>query len=189
MNEEYKSMAGDWNELTDKERYELELSFAEGYQWEEAHGWYDYVDDNSPKEKAWDEYKKEEAKFIDEAVSFYREYLEYKGDKKPSKDLLSIFRNNTKLLTYFLNRIKGLKGNEITREFEAIMKLQKGQPQQLVDDSKKLEPLRRALLEMGFDTKSKQTWFDGYLKKEGKRRSKRVLEIMEEYKVFIERNQ
>ena len=183
-------LAGDWNNLTDEERYELELKFAESYEWNVAHGLYDdYPDENSPEEIAWVEYKIDEARFTYEATTFYRKYLEYKGDKKPSHELLSIFKYNTGLLYFFLNRIKDKKGNEITREFQAIMELQKGKPQQLVDDGRKLEPLRNALLKLDFDTKSKQTWFDGFCNKTKPRRLKCVREIMEEYKVFIERNQ
>ena len=179
------NMAGDWNDLTAEERYELELQFQEGYEWDKAHGWYDdYPDENSPEEQAWSEYEIEEEQFKCEAVAFYKKYLEFKGDKKPSPELLSIFKYNIPLLNYFLNRIKDKKGVEIICEFQAIMVLQKDKTNKLVDDGRKLEPLRCALMNLGFVTKSKQNWSDGF----GNKHEKKVGRVVEEYRIFLERN-
>lgn len=192
--EETFPLAIGWNDLTEEERYELELKFAESYEWAEAHGLYDvYPDENSPEEMAWTEYVIEQEKFKWEAVSFYKKYLEYHGEKKPSVVLREIFYNNDKLLNFFLNRISNgnLKGTEIVWEFYAIMKLQEDKKYKLVNEERKLEPLRVSLSELGFDTKKRQTWFDGFANcKLGKKvLAKRVDRIMEVYNAFVERNQ
>lgn len=186
--EKFNSFIGDRDDLTEEQRQELERGFAEIYEWEKAHGWYDeHPDENSPDEKAWYDYQVERARFADEAERFYRKYLEYKGEKNPSIELLSIFKYNIRLLNFFLNRIKEgeKKGTEIIIEFQAIMKLHEGKPFKLVDEDRKLEPLRTSLRDMGFDTKTKQTWSAGF----GSKHEKKVDKIMKEYKVFLERNQ
>lgn len=179
-------LAVDWNDLTDEERYELAIQMEEAYEWEDARGMHDERIDEyefAPDE-TWTEYLIEQEMFKLEAVSFYKKYLEYKGEKKPSPTLLSIFKYNTGLLNFFLNRIKDLKGNEIICEFQAIIELQREKQQKLVDDRRKLEPLRTELSDMGFVTKSKQNWSDGF----GKKHSKKISRIIEEYRIYLERN-
>ena len=176
------SMIGDWNSLTEEEQYELYQKFENADKWL----YEDNLDPIDPDEIAWHKYLLEEAKFTAEAKYYYKKYLDYKGEKKPSPELLSIFKYNTPLLNYFLNRLKegDKKGAEIICEFQAILALQKDKTNKLVDEERKLEPLRSALSEMGFDTKSKQNWSDSF----GNKHEKKVGRIIEEYRVFIERN-
>ena len=179
---DYMTCRGNLDCLTEEERYELELSFAESDEWYD-----EYPDENSPEEIAWSEYMIDQAKFTYEAVSFYKRYLEYRGEKKPSPELLSIFKYNINLLNYFLNRIKegDKQGTDIVCEFQAIMFLQKDMAYKLVDESRKLEPLRVALSNIGFVTKTKQNWSDGF----GKKHQNKVSVISKEYRAFLERNQ
>ena len=177
------SMLGDWYSLTEEERYELYQKFEDTDKWRDE----DFLDPNDPEEIAWHEYLLEQAQFMADAMYYYKKYLDYKGEKKPSPELLCIFKYNTDLLNFFLNRIKecNKQGTEIIIEFQAIMELQKGLAYKLVDDSKKLEPLRVALSDMGFVTKNKSNWSDGF----GKKHQKKLGAILEEYRAFIERDQ
>ena len=96
------SMIGDWNSLTEEEQYELYQKFENADKWL----YEDNLDPIDPDEIAWHKYLLEEAKFMAEAEYYYKKYLDYKGEKKPSPELLSIFKYNTPLLNYFLNRLK-----------------------------------------------------------------------------------
>ena len=176
------SMIGDWYSLTEEERYELYQKFEETDEWSCE----DYLDPNDPDEIAWHEYQMGKAKFMADAEYYYMKHIDFKGDKKPSPELLSIFKHNSPLLNFFLNRIKDgdKKGVGIICEFQAIMALQKGNTNKLVDEERKLEPLRCALSKMGFVTKSKQNWSDGF----GNKHEKKVGRIIEEYRIFFERD-
>ena len=177
------SMIGDWYSLTEEEQYELYHKFEHADEWL----YEDYPDPNSPDGIALHKYYVEQAQFMADAMYYYKKYLDYKGEKKPSPGLLCIFKYNIKLLNFFLNRIKegDKKGTEIIIEFQAIMELQKGLAYKLVDDSKKLEPLRVALFDMGFVTRNKSNWSDGF----GKKHQRKLGAIVEEYQAFIERDQ
>lgn len=176
------SMIGDWYSLTKEEIYDLYQKFEETDDWCDE----DFLDPNDPDEIAWHEYFLEKAKFMADAEYYYMKHINFKEDKKPSPELLSIFKYNSPLLNYFLNRLKegDKKGTEIICEFQAILALQKDKTNKLVDEEKKLEPLRSALSKMGFVTRSKQNWSDGF----GNKHAKKVGRIIEEYQVFLERN-
>lgn len=176
------SMIGDWYSLTEEEIYDLYQKFEETDKWRDE----DFLDPNDPEEIAWHEYLLEEAKFMADAEYYYMKHIEFKGDKKPSPELLSIFKYNSPLLNYFLNRLKegDKKGTEIICEFQAILALQKDKTNKLVDEERKLEPLRGALSKMGFVTRSKQNWSDGF----GNKHEKKVGRIIQEYRIFLERN-
>ena len=101
---DYRTYRGDLDCLTEEERYELELSFSESDEWYD-----EYPFENRSEEIAWSEYMIEQAKFTYEAVSFYKKYLEYRGEKKPSLELLSIFKYNR-------CHIRGFYGDNLSRK-------------------------------------------------------------------------
>ena len=189
MSEEYKSIVGDWNKLTDNERYELALSFAEGYQWDETHGWYDYIDENSREEKAWDEYKREEAKFMTEALNYYNTHIKCLSEFRISEMIRMIFHYNDDLLSLFLKRLRdnNMVGARIIAEVQTIIAVQQEEDchHELINSEMVLEPLRKELESLGFNTKKKGNWSAGF----GNKHSKIVEENISIYRVFIKRNQ
>jgi hypothetical protein len=172
-----ESLAGDWNDLTEEERYELELEF-QGNEWAD-----DYPDENSPEEQAFREYKIEEERLICEAVAFYKKYLTW--ETQPSVVLRRIFCNNDKLLHFFLSRVReGMKeGAEIALEVKAILEVQKGSAKHLINKDKTGEPLRRELERLGFRTKKKANWYCGF--DCGKIKAKKLADISLEYERFL----
>ena len=182
-------LAVDWNDLTDEERYELEIKMAEAYEWEETCGLHDECvnEYEFAPDGIWTEHLIEQEKLKWEAVSFYKNYLECHGEKKPSVVLRGIFYNNDKLLNFFLNRINEemKEGTEIVIEIKAIMSLQKDKANKLINEKKIGEPLRKELIDLGIKTKSQQNWSAGF----GSQNLTRISEVTKEYKVFLERNQ
>lgn len=163
MSEEKNNIiTGNWNELTDEERYELELSFAKVYEWEEKNGWYDNIDENSPEEKVRNEYLTEQAKLIAEAQAYYNAHIKCLSEFKISDTIRKIFHYNDDLLAFFLRRLQdnNMEGSRIVAEIQTIIAVQKEEDchHDLINIEMVLEPLRKELEALGFNTKKKGNW-------------------------------
>lgn len=172
-------LEGDWNDLTEEERYELELSFQRSDEEDERQRQREedayYLDPE--EEQEWTQYYIEQELFKLEAVEFYKKYLGYKGEKRPSPRLTSMFKN-AEILNAFLNRCHGSQGAQIVHELQALIKLG------CFNSYRRIEPVRCELASLGFDVRSKQNWSEAFGRKPGKK----VEAIIREYQAIIERD-